>query len=571
MARRKIAEFGIIQKALALASVAIYVADENGENTGTLATIYQASTGIGERSNPQTLDADGKLADDCYVEDLVVAAISGITETTERSIRKIRVTPLLYPLPVTCSGVNVANVEGSETAAAASAAAAAASASTATTQASTATSSASTASSAAGFKYTYDTDTAATDPTSGILKFNNATLASATALYISETTGDAQAIAAEIATWDDSTSTIHGKLRMFLRSNPAVFAIFSVTGTLTDNGGWDTLTVAYVTGSGAFADNDLVTIQYLRNGDKGDTGAAGTIPTADGAGTVDAITANFSPDLTLTDKIFCIVISTGANTITNPTFAPDGLTARTIVKNGGVALVAGDTGAAGFPMALEYNLANTRWELLNPANNASKGIANTFIGAQRATVTALSDGATITPDFSANNDYIVQLGGNRALANPTNLVKGQSGSIDVLQDATGSRTLSYAWGWSFPNGTAPTLSTAGCTRDTLYYDVRIAQSATVTISIATPGVVTYTAHGLYTGQKVQITTSGALPTGLTASTTYYAIVNDANSFWLATSLANAAANTKIDTSGSQSGTHTLSAVTINANLAKGFA
>lgn len=130
---------------------------------------------------------------------------------------------------------------------------------------------------AAGFTYTYSTTTAADDPGAGFFRLNNATIASATEMYISETTGMAQAIAAEIATWDDSTSTIRGKLRIFKQSNPAVFAIFDVTGTITDNGDWDTLTVAYAAGSGAWADNDVMTVQFIRNGDKGDIGPSGSI------------------------------------------------------------------------------------------------------------------------------------------------------------------------------------------------------------------------------------------------------------------------------------------------------
>lgn len=80
---------------------------------------------------------------------------------------------------------------------------------------------------------------------------------------------------------------------------------------------------------------------------------------------------------------------------------------------------------------------------------------------------------------------------------------------------------------------------------------------TVTISIATPGVVTYVGHPLQTGDCVHLTTSGALPTGLSANTNYYVIVINGNTFNLATTYANALAGTKINTSGSQSGTHTL--------------
>lgn len=81
-------------------------------------------------------------------------------------------------------------------------------------------------------------------------------------------------------------------------------------------------------------------------------------------------------------------------------------------------------------------------------------------------------------------------------------------------------------------------------------------SATVTITIAAPGVVSDTSHGLVTGDKLYLTTTGALPTGLSASTTYWVVYVDANSYSLASTLANAVAGTKITTSGSQSGTHT---------------
>ena len=127
----------------------------------------------------------------------------------------------------------------------------------------------------AGLKFTYLTNTESSDPGSGKLKFNKATLSEATSLRISETDGDGNALAAYVATWDDSTSTVRGHLTMRKDSNPAVFAVFSVSGTLTDNGTWDTFTVAYVAGSGAFANNDVVKVEFRPKGDKGDAGATG--------------------------------------------------------------------------------------------------------------------------------------------------------------------------------------------------------------------------------------------------------------------------------------------------------
>ena len=107
---------------------------------------------------------------------------------------------------------------------------------------------------------------------------------------------------------------------------------------------------------------------------------------------------------------------------------------------------------------------------------AGLAVAQTFTKAQRGTITALTDGATITPDYSASNNFSVTLGGNRTLANPTNIVAGQSGVIFVSQDSTGSRTLSYGSYWDFPGGTAPTLTTAASSIDLIAYVVRTTSS-----------------------------------------------------------------------------------------------
>jgi len=78
-------------------------------------------------------------------------------------------------------------------------------------------------------------------------------------------------------------------------------------------------------------------------------------------------------------------------------------------------------------------------------------------------------------------------------------------------------------------------------------------SSTVTITIAAPGVVTWTAHGLSVNDTIRFTTTGALPTGLAINTTYYVKeVLSANTFTVSTSAGGAA----VTTSGTQSGTQT---------------
>lgn len=83
----------------------------------------------------------------------------------------------------------------------------------------------------------------------------------------------------------------------------------------------------------------------------------------------------------------------------------------------------------------------------------------------------LTDGATITVDMNAGLDFVVTLAGNRTLGAPSNPKVGQRGRIRVVQDATGSRTLSRDSVWKTAGGAALTLSTAAGAIDYLDYDV----------------------------------------------------------------------------------------------------
>lgn len=109
---------------------------------------------------------------------------------------------------------------------------------------------------------------------------------------------------------------------------------------------------------------------------------------------------------------------------------------------------------------------------------AALAVAQSFTAAQRGTISALTDGATITPDFALANNYSVTLGGNRTLANPTNITAGQSGVIVITQDGTGGRTLAFGSNWKFPSGTAPTLTTTASAVDVLAYYVESATRIT---------------------------------------------------------------------------------------------
>ena len=89
-------------------------------------------------------------------------------------------------------------------------------------------------------------------------------------------------------------------------------------------------------------------------------------------------------------------------------------------------------------------------------------------------ITTLTDATSIAVDFALGNNFLVTIGGNRTLAAPTNAVAGQTGQIYVIQDGTGSRTLSYNSVYQFVSGAAPTLSTGASDVDILVYSARSA-------------------------------------------------------------------------------------------------
>lgn len=552
----------------------------------------------------------------------------------------------------------------------------------------------------AGLSYTFNSSTSAADPGTGKVAFDSATPALITAVYLSETDADGNALASEIASWDDGSNSVKTRLRFQKGGDPTKVLVLDVTGTLTDNGGWDTLIVAYVRHTGAFTNLDGLKLSPGLKGDKGEAGSAGddgatgaaapafidysldpssTADSDPGSGklrpdnaTAASVTTFYFDDLDrlgnsqaaelatwddststgVKGKLYIIDLTTPANrwtydvtaftaatgyskiTVTHrsgsaawPTgnvgllFVPRGdagsgnisggvgSTDNRIPRSdgaGGVTLqatgitvddsdnVSGignltltgtvdgrdvaadgtkldyitvtqavdldaiearvteldasvilkgtwDASAGTFPgsgsaqagwsyivsvpgtvdsiafsvndrvIAITDNASTSTYaanwikadytdQVLSVAgrtgavtlstsdvsglgtaavldetttaqfraNTADKVLSTDQVWAAAALVT-LTDGATITPDFSAGLNFVVTLGGNRTLANPTNVKEGQSGVLLVKQDATGSRTLTWGSNWKWAGATAPTLTTTASRTDKVFF------------------------------------------------------------------------------------------------------
>jgi hypothetical protein len=139
-----------------------------------------------------------------------------------------------------------------------------------------------------GYRFAFSTTTTDSDPGAGTLRANNATIGSVTQLYIDNADAGAASVTAWLDSLDDSTNTAHrGYLRLQKAGNPAVWAEFSVNGSVVDGTGYRKVPVAFVASNGSFSNGDALVLTFQRTGNVG----------ASGAGTGDMLAANNLSDL----------------------------------------------------------------------------------------------------------------------------------------------------------------------------------------------------------------------------------------------------------------------------------
>ena len=196
--------------------------------------------------------------------------------------------------------------------------------------------------------------------------------------------------------------------------------------------------------------------QYLKTDGSGNLGW-GTDATTDST-KMPLAGGSFTGDVTLTaqkDLRFADADSSNWVALQAPTTVASNITwtLPTADSSGSQALVSNGSGTLSWSTTGDATLAND----------------NTWTGAQRGQVTGLTSSANITIDMSTTNNHSVTLAHNTQFENPSNQVAGQSGSIFITQDGTGSRTAAWTANWKWKGGTAPTLSTAAASVDRVDY------------------------------------------------------------------------------------------------------
>lgn len=187
----------------------------------------------------------------------------------------------------------------------------------------------------AGMRWNFATSTSMADPSAGNIRFNNATLASVTALAISYSNGESgtPSATAYVQAWDDSSTTAHrGYLVVKKASAAQNFVVFDITAALTDNTTWAQFTVSYVSGAGSFSAADTLSVQFVRTGDAG----AGSLSSMTNHGVVIATGATSATSLAVAGAgtvLGGVAASDPAFTAT-PTLGVGGTTAGTLAFSG---------------------------------------------------------------------------------------------------------------------------------------------------------------------------------------------------------------------------------------------
>lgn len=245
---------------------------------------------------------------------------------------------------------------------------------------------------------------------------------------------------------------------------------------------------------------------------------------------------------------------TGSAVFANsPTFVDDVTLGTQQTTQGSIIL--SNTAAGAFATTLKSsNSATAAWTLTLPTTAGSSGQVLQTNGAGVTSWVAQTGGG----GGGANSQLRVTLTSNTPVL--TGTVSGATtvyctpyvgNSVMIWNGSSYVAKTFYNYGQATTDAvTSPAAVGASSNYDLFAWE----SSATITMTIASPAVVSHTGHGFVAGDAVVFTTSGALPTGITAGTVYYVISAGltANAYEVAATPGGAA----INTSGSQSGTHT---------------
>ena len=360
----------------------------------------------------------------------------------------------------------------------------------------------------AGLQMTFSNSTSDADPGAGKLAFNNGTLSSVSVLFFDDADDNGADISSFVQSFDDaSNATARGLIHIEKEGTASTFALYKVTGAITDESGYTKVPVSHLVSNGTFSNSDGIRVDFSYSGN-------------DGAGSLTELSGDTSPQLggdldmngqdivtTSNADIELAPNGTGKTVLkgnTNPgtlvfncesnshgqtvksqphsasvtnvlTLPPGGdqeivgasatqtLTNKTIgvsQLSGQVAVSKGGTGATS----------------LAGANIVTTNAQSTFTASQIPSTETATISSSKTLDFDTKQNFILTLGsGANTLSNPTTEASniGQTGVIIFIQPSSGSAgTVSLGTDYETVGGSGLTLSSTNSAYDVVPYIIK---------------------------------------------------------------------------------------------------
>jgi len=137
----------------------------------------------------------------------------------------------------------------------------------------------------AGLALTFSNSTSDADPGGGKLAFNNGTVSSASVIFVDDNDDNGVDISTFVQSFDDvSNVTARGILLITKEGTASTYAMFKVSGAVTNASGYSKIAVTHVVSNGTFSNNDGITVQFSYSGN-------------DGAGSLTNVVGDTSPEL----------------------------------------------------------------------------------------------------------------------------------------------------------------------------------------------------------------------------------------------------------------------------------